>query len=165
MSVAVGYEWKIHYHLDCYMSLDGVSVPIKVTGCCLSPLGCTRQDLSIQEGHQFCWFMFLLHCSGHIDIVNQKHTWCLTDIWHWWKHCMLTDCQEGTHFHQCCLMLHQPGLYLPHALYYHCVCCVIKVISFYLWWDLSARTTMTRSDRTWAHQRGGNTILWWGCPP
>ena len=61
MSVPVAYERQIHSRIDFYMSLDGVSVPIRVKGCWISPLGCTRQDLSIQEGHQYCWFMLLLH--------------------------------------------------------------------------------------------------------
>ena len=49
MLVAGGYDRKIHSHLDCYISLDGVYVPIKVIGCWLPPLSFTKQDLSIQE--------------------------------------------------------------------------------------------------------------------
>ena len=54
MSVPVAYERQIHSRIDFYMSLDGVSVPIQVTGCWISPLGCTNQDFIIQEGHQYC---------------------------------------------------------------------------------------------------------------
>ena len=69
----MGYEQKIHSHLECYMSLDGIYVPSRMTGCWLSPLGFNKHDLSIQEGYQPCWFMLLLNCSGHVDVVHQEH--------------------------------------------------------------------------------------------
>ena len=71
MLVTVGYEQKNNSHIDCYISLYGVSVPILVTGCFLSPLCCTKIYFGIQEGHQSCWCMLLLHYSGHVDILHQ----------------------------------------------------------------------------------------------
>ena len=86
-----------------------------MTGCWISPLGCNKQDLSIHEGTQYCWFMLLLNCSGHIDIVHQEHLWCLIDICRWQKRCMLNEFLGGTNFHQYRLLKHHPGWYLPQA--------------------------------------------------
>ena len=107
---------NIHTHIDCYMSPGGASVPIWVIGCWLSPLDCTKQDLSIHEGHQYYLCMLHLHWNGHVNISCQEHLWCLADIYHWWRHCMLTDFWESTNFHQYRLILQQPGWYRPRAL-------------------------------------------------
>ena len=50
MLVALGYEWQIHSHIDCYISLGGVSVPILVIGCSISSLDYTKQGFSFQDG-------------------------------------------------------------------------------------------------------------------
>ena len=71
MLVVVGYELHIHSYLDCCKSLDGVSALMLVIEFCTTPLGYTKKDLSIQEGHQSCWCKVLLHCSEHVGIVNQ----------------------------------------------------------------------------------------------
>ena len=76
----MGYERQIYPLIDCYVSLGGVSAPIRVTGYWLYPLGCTKRDLSIQEGHQYYWCMLLLSCNVHVDISHKEHVWCLTDI-------------------------------------------------------------------------------------
>ena len=73
MLAVVGYEQQINSHLDCYKSLDGVSAPIRVTGCWLPPLSYTINDLSIEGGHQSCWYNLLLHLSGKIDIFHRWH--------------------------------------------------------------------------------------------
>ena len=164
MSVNAGYERLIYSHIYCYMSLYGVSLPIQVTGCWLSPLGCNRQSFSIQEGWQYCWCMLLLNWSGHVYIVHQKYILCLTDIFHWWKRCMMNDCREGTNFYQHHLMLQQPVWYLPHTLFWNCVCSVRIFLGIYLSWDPYARLPVMRSDITWAQEMGDYPILQWGCP-
>ena len=131
--VDVGYEWQIHSLLDCYKSLDGVAVPILVTGCWLSLLGYTREVFSIQGGHQYFWCKLLLHCIVHVDIFHQENLWCLTDIFHWWKCCMLIDFWEDNRFYQYRILLQKPGWYLLHTLCWDFVFCAITLLGIYLW--------------------------------
>ena len=145
MLVSVGYEQNIHSNIYCYKSLYGVSVPILVTGCWISSLGYTRQGFSIQVGCLSCWYILLLFCSGNIDIFHREHLWCLKDIWHWWGHCMLIDCRQDRFFCQYQLILHQPGWYLPNALFWCCVCCAGTLLGIYLWWVPSTRFFVVRS--------------------
>ena len=160
----MGYERQINSNLNCYMSLYGVSVTIRVTGCWLPPLGCTEQDLIIHEGNKACWCMLLLNCIRYVDIDQQEHLWCLTDIFHWWKRCMLNDCKVGTHFHKYWILLQQPGWYIPHALCYNCVCCAIPLLRINLCWATSAILNVMRSEITWLHEMVYHTIIWWWCP-
>ena len=164
MLVAVCYEWEIHSHFDWCKSLDGFSVPIQVTGCWLPPLGYTRKDFSIQVGHQYCWCKLLLCCNVHFGIVHQDHIWYLTDIFHWRRHFMLIDCQKGTNFHQCRILIHNPGWYLPHALCWCCVCCVKTFLRIHQLWVPSAKILVMRSSKTQFQEIGGHHIPHWGCP-
>ena len=65
------------------------------------------------------WCRLLLNCSGHVDVVHQEHFWYLIDIFHWWSHCMLIYCRQGTNFHQFRILVQQLGWYLPHTLHWH----------------------------------------------
>ena len=80
MPVAVSYEWKFYSRLYCFKLLDGFPAPIQVTIYWISPLGYTRQYLSIQGGHKKFWCKLLLNFSGHVGIVHQGHLWYLTYI-------------------------------------------------------------------------------------
>ena len=164
MFVTVGYEWQIHSHIKCYQSLDGVYAPIRLIGCCISPLGYTRQDLSVQGVHQSCWYMSIMHHSWHVDIFHPGYLWCLTDIFHRWRRWMFIDFQKGTNVHQYRILLQHLGWYLPHALCWRCVCCAIKVLGLYLWWVTYARLLVTRYGKTWVHDMGSNPNYWWVFP-
>ena len=145
----MGYEWQIHSYLDFYMSLDGVSVPIRVTWCWLSSLGCTGQDLSIQEVHQPCCFMLLLYCSVHVYIFHKEHLWCLEDI-------PVVNALRV----DLLLRRHQFSSILDSAVAARIVfctqmmlklrCCVINILGIYLWWASSEILSVIRSGRTWA---------------
>ena len=108
-------------NIDFYMSIYGVSVPIRVTGFWLSALGCTKQGFMIQECRHYCWFMLLLHWSGHEGIVHHNHLWCLIDVFCWWDHFMLTVCLEGSNYHQYRILFRQAVRYIPHALFWYWV--------------------------------------------
>ena len=133
MLAAVGFERQIHSHIYYCRPLDGVSIPIWVTGCWLYPLGYTRHDLINQGDRQFCWCRLHLYFSGHVDIVHQENFWYLTDIFHWWRRCMLIDYREGTNFHQLLILLQQIGWYLPHTLRWSFICCVRTLLWFHHW--------------------------------
>ena len=145
--------WTISIEYNKFIQLTSkllnISVTIQVTGYWLSPLGYTGQDLIIQGGQQYCWYRLLLNCIGNIDIFHQEHLWCLTDIFHLWRRCMLIDCWEDTNFHQYRILLHPPGCYLTEALCWSCVCCVITIFRIYLWWIPYARLLMMRSRIKW----------------
>ena len=164
MLVAVVYERQIHSHIDCYKSLDGFSAPIRVTGCCLSPLGCNRQYFSIQGGHQSCWCKLLMHCILNVDIFHQGYLWCLTYISYWWRCCMLIYFQEGTNFNKYRLLLKQPGWYISYTLCWRFVCCARTIIGFYQWWVTSSRIFVMRSGKSLVQEMGGHTIPRWGWP-
>ena len=163
MLVVVGYEWKIHSHIGCCKSLYGVSAPIQVTGCWLSPLGYTRWYLSIQGSHQSCWCNLLLHWSGHLGIFNQGHLWYLTYIFDWWRRFTFVDFWEGINFNQYRLLLQHQVWFLPQGLCWNCVCCKKTFIWIHQWWILSARLLVIMSGKIWVQNMGGHSIPWWRC--
>ena len=44
-------------------------------------------------------------------------------------------------------MLQQSGFYLPHILFWHCVCCERTLIDIYFWWVTSEIIAVIISDR------------------
>ena len=69
----------------------------------------------------------------------------MTDILHWWRCCMLIDCQEDNNFHQYRILMKQTGCY-PHINYvgivfvvweqfFHSICDGFHLQDF-LWWVL-----------------------------
>ena len=164
MLVAVCYERKIHSHPNYYKSLYGVSVPIRVTECWISPLVYTIQYFIIQGGLQSFWCNLFLHCSGHIDIIHQEYLCFLTYIWHWWRCWVLVYCREDTNFRQYRILLQQPGWYLSQALFWRCFCCTRTLLVLYLWCVPSAILLVMRSGKTWVQYMGDHLIIWWGFP-
>ena len=62
------------------MSLRSVSIPIQVIGYWISPLGCIKQYLTIQDGYQVGCFMLILSFNGYLYIVHQEYLLYLTNI-------------------------------------------------------------------------------------
>ena len=77
---------------------------------------------------------------------------------------MLINFREGTNFYQFRILLQQPGWYLPHALHWHCLCCLIMLLWFYQLQALYVRLILLRSDRARVKGVGGNPIPRWGFP-
>ena len=116
-----------------------------MTGCWLPPLGYTRQDLSIQGGHQYCWCNLLLNSSGHKNILHKGHLWCSADISYWWRRCILIDFRGDTNFHQYRLILQQPGRYLPHTFWWSCVYWTVTLLGLHQLWVPSERLIVMSS--------------------
>ena len=164
----MGYEWQTFSHIYCSKSLFYVSVPFLVTGCWLSPLGCTIQYFSIQEVHKYCWCVLLLYFSGHVDIFHQEYLWCLIDNFHWLKCCKLAGFWEGTIFSQYFLHMQQPGWYLLISLCWYWFYWDRTLLGTYLWWVPYARLLVMRSLITWYQEMGYHPIIWrwwssWDC--
>ena len=77
---------------------------------------------------------------------------------------MLIDCGEDTNFHQCQILLQQPGWYLPHTLCWRCVCCAITLLGLYLWWLTSARVPAMWSRKKLDQEMRDHPIPRWVCP-
>ena len=77
---------------------------------------------------------------------------------------MLTDCLEGTNFHQYRILMQHTECYLPHVLCFHYICCARTILGIYLWWDPYERIPLMRSGITWTHDMGDHPILLWGWP-
>ena len=150
-----------HSHIECHMSLDGVSVSIRVTGCWISHLTYNKQDLSIHRGHQYFCCNLLLYCSGYVYILNKEHLCCLKYI----------SIDEGV---LCWLILDMLSIVINFWFWYSIlggishmhswdfICCAIKLIGIYLWWVPSVRLIVMKFVKIWYRYIGDHTILWWG---
>ena len=70
---------KNNFHLGCYISPGGASVPILVIVCWIPPLGCTKEYLGIQEGHQCCF------CICHTCIAMNVYVLTARSFYEVWQ--------------------------------------------------------------------------------